>query len=212
MEPDQREKLLSTLSHGRRKDVVSDEVPIEENVYPIQPLILTTDESQRIAPDEQPSSAIFHHSGEDSYERRRGAGKLLGLYAVLPFASSSLRHAQWWTRLALSAILLCVISLSTFAAYQMGVHTGAASAAAQASACQGTEYIVLEGRDASLIYYPEKRVIVTNDNDAQYWRGVRSLPHFVNSDGVWYIVQSDGTQASAQCSVGVQMLLPSLRH
>ena len=212
MEPPQREMLLARLAHGQRKNVVSDEVQTEENMYPIQPLILTTDESQRVAPDEQPSSAIFQHSGEDSSEWRRGAGKLLELYTALPFASSSLRRARWWTRLVLSAILLCVLSLSTFAAYQIGVHTGSADAAAQASACQGTELIVLEGRSVPFIYYPDRQVIVTNDTDAPSMYAVRSLPHFASSDGVWYIVQSHGPQALSQCSVRVQMIFPSLPH
>ena len=94
MEPNQQEKLLSILSHGQRKNVLSDEVQTDENVYPIQPLLLTIDESQRLAPDEQRASALFHHSGEVSSERRRGAGKLFGLYAALPFASASLQRAR----------------------------------------------------------------------------------------------------------------------
>ncbi|HEV2661865.1 MAG TPA: hypothetical protein VGU68_14750 [Ktedonobacteraceae bacterium] len=140
MEPSQREKLLSTLLRGQQKDVASNDVESEENTYPIQPLLLTTDEHKRTAqPDEQPSPAASHQRAESSSERGR-AGRLVEMYAALPFASASLRRAQRWTRLALSAILLCVLSLSTFVAYEVGLHAGAVGAVAQGPACQGGVY------------------------------------------------------------------------
>lgn len=94
MEPSQRERLLSTLLRGQQKDVAPDEVESEENAYPIQPLLLTTDEHQRAAPpDEQPSSAASHQSAESSSECGR-AGRLVEMYAALPFASASQRRVH----------------------------------------------------------------------------------------------------------------------
>jgi hypothetical protein len=212
MEPSQREKLLSTLLRGQQKDVAPDEVETEETVYPIQPLLLTMDEHQRTAPpDEQPSPAASHQRAESSSERGR-AGRLVEMYAALPFASASLRRAQWWTRLALSAILLCVLSLSTFVAYEVGLHAGAVGAAAQAPTCQAMEYIVLEGRDAPFISYPDNRVIVSNDNSVQYVHLVRTGNYFAGPDIAWHSVGSQDPQAAAQCMGGVRIMVLPLRH
>jgi hypothetical protein len=206
MEPSQREKLLSALSRGQQKDVAPDEVRAEENAYPIQPLLLTTDEHQHA--ENQSSSNELHTNAEASSERGR-AGRLLEMYAAMPLATSSARRAQLWTRLAISAILLCAFFLSTFAAYEIGVHAGALQAAAQASACQGMEYIVVEGRSWPPMYYSENRGVLDNDNDAQY-----GLPAglVAGSDGSWHSIRHYGFQAWAQCQAGGQMVLPAWRH
>ena len=134
------------------------------------------------------------------------------MYAALPFVSASQRRAQWWTRLALSAILLCVLFLSTFVAYGMGLHTGSVEAAAQAPVCQGGEYIVLEGRDAPFISYSDNQVIVSNDNRVQYVHLVRTGNYFAGPDVAWHSVGSQDPQAAAQCMGGVRIMVLPLRH
>jgi hypothetical protein len=205
MEPARREKLLALLLHGQQQEVVPDDAESEENVYPIQPLVLTTDEGQRASSDNRPASDAPQHAEEGSSERRR-AGMLLERYAALPFAS--LPRARWWTRLAISAILLLVLFLSTLVTYELGVHEGAASAAAQASACQGQEYLIIRGRNGPFIHYPEGRVFVT-DNAVQYGHPGRFVYYFADPDATWHIVRSHGFPGSVQCAAGPQIVFPS---
>ena len=165
----------------RRKPGKDEKVESGENAYPIQPLILTTDEHQRTAPP-CPLSA-------------RASGALNGGRAS-----------------ALSAILLCVFSLSTFVAYEMGLHTGSVEAAAQAPICQAMEYIVLEGSDAPFVSYPGNRVIVSNDNSVQYVHLVRTGYYFAGPDAAWYSVGDHGPQAAAQCMGGERVMFLPARH
>src|SRR6266516_1961665 len=62
-------------------------------------------------------------SSEGSSERRR-AGMLLERYTALPFASLP----RGWTRFAISAILLLVLSLSALVAYEVGIETSVCKA------------------------------------------------------------------------------------
>lgn len=186
MKPAQKEKLLLTLWHEQGENVLPDDSRPEQSIYehgddagseagtyPIQPLVLASDDSQRASsesnaqtlPENSTDSPREFHYEEGTFERQREERRPLETYTAffLPF-TSSLSRRQWWTRLALGTIFLFLLSLSTLVVYQAGVRAGAMEAAqASAAACQGRTYIVVEGRP---LFFFHREQVVTDGNGA----------------------------------------------
>jgi hypothetical protein len=188
MKPGQREKLLSTLVHEQEENVQAVNYGNEENVgsevnsYPIQPLMLASDDGQRVSSEstsetvseeEIPSERTSDHPHEFHYEEGGSEPQQerpsSGIYAAsfLPFTSSFSRR-QWWTRLALGAIFLFLLSLSTLASYRVGVHAAMVNAAQAPCQSSYTTYIIMGRGERHFSYW--HRAVDDNNGDGVTWQ------------------------------------------
>jgi len=132
LQPAERETLLSTWMHERREyaqvgDVEQQSDAATESVqarYPIQPLVLDSDESHEHVAHasseshtDTESEATHEASSEGRYRE-----KALATYAsfFLPLTASFTRK-RWWGYLVVSTIFMLTLSFSTLAAYRAGM-------------------------------------------------------------------------------------------
>ena len=127
LNPSERETLLSTLMHeqdeyvetGDLECLADDATELAQSKYPIQPLVLDSEESHSSSFESE--SELTHKA---SSEGRYGE-KALATYAsfFLPLSASFPRR-RWWGYLVVSTIFLLIVSFSTLVSYKAGMQVG----------------------------------------------------------------------------------------
>jgi hypothetical protein len=127
----ERETLLATLVHeqneygqiGDPERRTDDATELAQSKYPIQPLVLDSEESHGSAVhlSSEGECEATHESGSEG----RYGEKVLATYAsfFLPLAASFPRR-RWWGYLVVSTIFLLIVSFSTLVSYKAGMQVG----------------------------------------------------------------------------------------